>query len=102
MVHSLSLLPLFLGGHAKSSNKDAAQNMASALKGGGGGNNSPLKDALALEGNGRVAGFASCKVSKTGGWGNVGSTILENQVSRRNKEQSCLGRPIRAAQLPLR
>jgi len=60
--------------------------MASALKCGGGGNNSPLKNALALEGNGSVAGLVSCKVSKTGDWGNVGSAILENQVSRRNKE----------------
>jgi hypothetical protein len=60
--------------------------MAGALKGGGGGNNSPLKDALALDGNSGVAGFVRCKVSKTGGWGNVGSAILENQVSRRNKK----------------
>jgi len=56
---SLSLLPFFGGGHAKGSNKDAAQNMAGALKGGGEGNNSPMKDALALEGNGGVASIVS-------------------------------------------
>ncbi len=87
MVLSLSHLPLFFGGgHAKGSNKDAAQNMAGALKGGGAGNTSLLNDALALGGNSGVAGFIRCKVSKTGGWGNVGSAILENQVSRRNKK----------------
>jgi len=61
VVLSLSHLPLFLGGHAKGSNKDAAQNMAGALKGGGAGNTSPLKDALALGGNSGVAGFISAK-----------------------------------------
>ncbi|MCT8329709.1 hypothetical protein [Albidovulum sediminis] len=65
------------------SNKDAAQNMAAALKGGGGGNNSPIKDALGLEGNGGVASYVSG--GGNGGWGNVGSGLVGDQVSKRNK-----------------
>ncbi|MCV2868196.1 hypothetical protein OEW28_06095 [Defluviimonas sp. WL0002] len=65
------------------SNKDAAQNMAAALKGGGGGNNSPIKEALGLEGNGGVASYVSG--GGTGGWGNVGSGLVGDQVSKRNK-----------------
>lgn len=57
------------GGH----NPGEAKAMASALKGGGGGNNSPLKEALGLEGNGGVASFVSGKGN--GGWGNIGSTL---------------------------
>lgn len=56
-----------------------AQSMAAALKGGGGGNNSPLKSALGLVGNGGVASFVSG--GGTGGWGNVGSTLTGGQVS---------------------
>ncbi|MXU66260.1 hypothetical protein [Oceanomicrobium pacificus] len=65
------------------SNKANAQAMAAALKGGGGGNNSPLKDALGLEGNGGVASFVSG--GGTGGWGNEGSKLTGGQVSKRNK-----------------
>jgi hypothetical protein len=67
------------------SNKTAARGMAEALKGGGGGNNSPLKDAdaLDLQGQGGVASFVSGK--GTGGWGNEGSAILGNQVSNSGK-----------------
>ena len=74
----------FADGHYNpKSNKEAAQGMKAALKGGGGGNNSPLKDALNLDGNGGVASFVSG--GGTGGWGNEGSAILGNQVSKRNK-----------------
>jgi len=65
------------------SNKDAAQNMAAALRGGGGGNNSPIKEALSLTGNGGVASYVSG--NGTGGWGNVGSALVGDQVSKRNK-----------------
>lgn len=57
-----------------------AKAMAQALKGGGGGNNSPLKAALGLTGNGGVASYVSGNKSvlgteKIGGWGNIGSTL---------------------------
>jgi len=54
-----------------------ARAMSQALKGGGGGNNSPLKDALELEGNGGVARFVSG--GGNGGWGNIGSTLTGEQ-----------------------
>jgi hypothetical protein len=60
-----------------------AQSMADALRGGGGGNNSALKDALGLEGNGGVASYVSG--NGTGGWGNVGSTLTGGQVSKPKK-----------------
>lgn len=53
--------------------KAEARAMAEALKKGGGGNNSPLKSALNLEGKGGVAKFVSG--GGNGGWGNVGSTL---------------------------
>ncbi|THD84631.1 hypothetical protein E7811_02520 [Aliigemmobacter aestuarii] len=62
-------------------NPTNAKSMASALKGGGGGNNSPLKEALGLEGNGGVASFVSG--GGNGGWGNIGSTLTGGQVSSR-------------------
>ncbi|WP_298910608.1 hypothetical protein [uncultured Aliiroseovarius sp.] len=58
---------------AGKNNPEEAKAMASALKKGGGGNNSPLKEALSLEGNGGVAKFVSG--GGNGGWGNVGSTL---------------------------
>ncbi|SPF75898.1 hypothetical protein ALP8811_00892 [Aliiroseovarius pelagivivens] len=58
---------------AGKNNPEEAKAMASALKKGGGGNNSPLKDALGLEGKGGVAKFVSG--GGNGGWGNVGSTL---------------------------
>lgn len=60
-----------------------AQAMAAALQGGGGGNNSPLKGALGLTGNGGVASYVSG--DGTGGWGNVGSTLTGGQVSNSKK-----------------
>jgi|GEM_PF-3564116 len=82
LIGALAFAPVaFAGGHGN--NKEAAQGMAAALKGGGGGNDSPLKEALSLEGKGGVASFVSGK--GTGGWGNEGSKILGNQVSKRNK-----------------
>ena len=62
---------------------DSVGKMVNALKGGGGGNNSPLKDALGLTGNGGVASYVSG--GGTGGWGNVGSTLTGGQVSSSNK-----------------
>jgi hypothetical protein len=57
-----------------------ARAMSLALKGGGGGNNSPLKEALSLTGNGGVASYVSGNKSvlgteKIGGWGSIGSTL---------------------------
>ena len=87
VIGALAFAPAAIaGGHGN--NKEAAQGMAAALKGGGGGNNSPLKEALSLEGNGGVASFVSGKNAETkgaSGWGNAGSKILGNQVSKRNK-----------------
>jgi hypothetical protein len=60
-------------GHTNGKGNAEARAMADALKGGGGGNNSPLKALLELEGNGGVASFVSGKGN--GGWGNVGSTL---------------------------
>lgn len=62
--------------------------MTGALKSGGGGNNSPLKDTLGLEGKGGVASYVSGSKSVlgttgVGGWGNVGSTLTGGQVSSR-------------------
>lgn len=83
IIGALAFAPAaFAKGHSNG-NSEAAKGMATALKGGGGGNNSPLKEALTLEGNGGVASFVSGE--GTGGWGNVGSSILGNQVSKRNK-----------------
>jgi hypothetical protein len=83
-IAALAAAPAFAGGHANGGNSEAAKGMAAALKSGGGGNNSPLKEALGLEGNGGVASFVSGK--GTGGWGNVGSALLPTgQVSKRNK-----------------
>lgn len=61
-----------------------AQSMAAALKGGGGGANSPLKDTLAglgITGKGGVASLVSG--DGNGGWGNIGSTLTGGQVSSR-------------------
>jgi hypothetical protein len=64
-----------------SRNPDNDQDMAAALKGGGGGNNSPLKSALGLVGNGGVASLVSG--NGAGGCGNAGSTLKGGQVSGR-------------------
>ena len=88
VIGALAFAPAaFAKGHSNGNN-EAAQGMAAALKEGGGGNNSPLKDALSLEGNGGVASFVSGNNADrkgNSGWGNAGSAILENQVSKRNK-----------------
>jgi hypothetical protein len=68
---------------------DSVGKMVDALKGGGGGNNSPLKaaDALNLPGNGGVARYVSGSKgllgTGTGGWGNVGSSITGTQISNK-------------------
>ena len=69
--------PVFAGGKGNSSE---ARANATALKTLGGGNNSDLKGALGLTGNGGVASYVSGNKSvlgtkKTGGWGNIGSTL---------------------------
>jgi hypothetical protein len=64
-------------------NPDNAKAMADALKGGGGGNNSPLKDAYDLQGQGGVASFVSG--GGFGGWGNEGSKLTGGQVSKPKK-----------------
>lgn len=71
--------PALAGGHSQS--PDAVKGMTSALKGGGGGNNSALKDGLGLEGKGGVASFVSG--GGNGGWGNVGSNLTGGRVSNR-------------------
>lgn len=82
--------PAFAGG---GKGNPEARAMSQALKGGGGGNNSPLITALGLTGNGGVASYVSGNKSvlgttKTGGWGNIGSTLTGEpgvSVSKRNK-----------------
>ena len=70
----------FAGGHL--SKQEIAQQMVTAIKVFGAGNNSGLKDALGLEGNGGVASYVSGKKSanKNGGWGNVGSAIATDYL----------------------
>lgn len=76
--------PAFANAHTQGLESSAnARSMADALQGGGGGNNSSLKDTLSLEGNGGVASFVSG--GGTGGWGNEGSKLTGGQVSKRNK-----------------
>lgn len=80
VMAALAVLALSLPAHAGNTN---AQSMAAALKSGGGGNGSALKDALGLTGQGGVARFVSG--GGTGGWGNEGSKLTGGQVSSKGK-----------------